>query len=181
MSLRATHDPDIGGDHDRLESQSLEGADVGIVLGLVADVEPGLVPVGAIGVLHDEFADTDQPATGARLIAPFGLEMVDLHRQLAVRLHDVGEEDTDDLLVRHGQDHVSAVAVLEPAEFRADRVIAAARPPDIRWMDDRHLHLLAADPVLFLADDLLDSVADALAEWEERVDPRAELADIPRP
>jgi hypothetical protein len=38
-------------------------------------------------------------------------------------------------------------------------------------MDDRHLHLLAADPVLLLADDLLDAVVDALAERQQRVDP----------
>ena len=47
-------------------------------------------------------------------------------------------------------------------------------------MDDRHLHLLAADGVLLLADDLLDAVADALAERQQRVDPGAQLAQVAR-
>ena len=87
----------------------------------------------------------------------------------------------DDLLVGHRQDHVPAVAVLEPAELRPDRVVAAAGPPDVGRVDDRHLHLLAADPVLLLADDLLDPVVDPLAERQQRVDPGAELADVAGP
>ena len=55
------------------------------------------------------------------------------------------QEDADDLLVGHGQDHVAAVAVLEPRHLGADRVVAAARSPDVGRVDDRHLHLLAAD------------------------------------
>ena len=47
-------------------------------------------------------------------------------------------------------------------------------------MDDRHLHLLAADRVHLLADDLLDPPVDPEAERQERVQPRAELADVPR-
>ena len=78
----------------------------------------------------------------------------------------------------HGEDHVPAVAILEPTELRADRVVPAARPPDIGRMDDRHLHLLATDPVLFFADDLLHPIVDPLAKGQERIDPRAELADI---
>ena len=59
-----------------------------------------------------------------------------------------------------------------------DRVVATARPPDVGRVDDRHLHLLAADPVLLLADDLLDALADPLAERQQRIDPRAELAHV---
>ena len=78
----------------------------------------------------------------------------------------------DDLLVGHREDHVAAVAVLEPGQLRADRVVAAARPPDVGRVDDRHLHLLAADPVHLLADDLLDPLVDPVAERQQRVDAR---------
>ena len=151
------------------------------MLGLVADLEAGLVAVAAVGVLHDELADTDQPAPGARLVAPLRLEVIDHHRQLAVRLDDVGQEDPDDLLVGHREDHVPAVAILEPGQLGADRVVATAGPPDVGRVHDRHLHLLATDRVLLLADDLLDPVVDALAERQQRVDPGTELADIAGP
>ena len=91
------------------------------------------------------------------------------------------EQERDDLLVGHREDHVALAAVLEPDQLRADLVVAAALLPDLGRMDDRHLHLLAADPVLLLADDLLDPLADPLAERQQRVDPRPELADVAGP
>ena len=50
-------------------------------------------------------------------------------------------------------------------------VVAAALPPEVGRMDDRHLHLLAADRVHLLADDLLDPLVDPEAERQQRVDP----------
>ena len=122
-----------------------------------------------------------RPPRDARLVAELRLEVVDHHRQLAVALDDVAQQERDDLLVGHRQDHVPAAAVLEPDQLRADLVVAAALPPDLGRVDDRHLHLLAADRVHLLADDLLDAVADALAERQQRVDPGAELADVAGP
>ena len=181
VGLRSAHDPDVRGDRDGVQAEALEGPDVGAVLRVVARVQAGLVAVAAVGVLHDELAHADQPAAGARLVAPLRLEVIDLHRELAIRLDDVGEEDADDLLVGHREDHVPAVAVLEATQLRPDRVVPAARPPDVGRVDDRHLHLLAADPVLLLADDLLDPVADPLAQRQQRVDAGAELAHVARP
>ena len=181
MGLRAAHDPHVRGDRDRVDPQSLERPDVGGVLRLVARVQTGLVAIAAVGVLHDELADPDEPAARARLIAPLRLEVIDHHRELAVRLHDVAQQDPDDLLVGHREDHVPAVAVLEPAQLRADRVVAAAGPPDVGRVDHRHLHLLAADLVLLLADDLLDAVTDPLAQREQRIDARAELPQVAAP
>ena len=135
-------------DHDlRLEPEPLEDPDVGALLGLVAHVEAGLVEVAAVGVLHDELADADQAAARPWLVAPLRLEVVEHHGQLAVGLDDVGQEQPDDLLVGHREDHVAAAPILEPRQLRPDRVVAAARLPDVGRMDDRHLHLLAADPV----------------------------------
>ena len=85
VGLAAAHDPDVARDDLRLEPESLEDPDVGALLGLVADVEAGLVAVAAVGVLHDELADADQAAPGARLVAPLRLEVVEHHRQLAIR------------------------------------------------------------------------------------------------
>jgi len=49
VGLAATHDPDVGGDDDDFEPEALEDPDVRVVLGLVADVEPGLVTVATVG------------------------------------------------------------------------------------------------------------------------------------
>ena len=61
-------------------------------------------------------------------------------------------------------DHVPFSTVLEPAQLGLDLVVASALPHRSAGWDDRHLQLLAADRVLLLADDLLDSLVDPEAE-----------------
>jgi hypothetical protein len=107
--------------------------------------------------------------------------VVDHHRQLAIALDEVAEQQRDDLLVGERQDHVAVAAVLEPDELRPDLEVTPALLPDLRRVDDRHLHLLGADPVLLLADDLFDPLGDSEPERQQRVDPGAELADVAGP
>ena len=144
----------------------------------VAHVEAGVVEVARVRVLHHELADADEAAAGARLVAELRLEVVDDHRQLAVALDDVAQQDRHDLLVGHREDHVALAAVLEPDELRPDLLVPAALLPDLGRVDDGHLHLLPADRVDLLADDLLDPIAHALAEGQQRIDPGAELAQV---
>ena len=145
---------------------------------VVADVEPGGVDVAGVGVLHHELADADEAAPGAGLVAELRLEVVHDHRQLAVALDDVAQQDRDDLLVGHRQDHVPFAAVLEPDQLGPDLRVPPALLPHLRRVDDGHFHLLPADRVDLLADDLLDAIADPLAERQQRIDPGAELADV---
>ena len=173
------HDPDVGADGDRVEPESLEDPLVGAVLLPIAHVEPGVVEVAAVGVLHDELADADEAAARAWLVPELRLEVVELHRELPVALDDVAQEEGDDLLVGHGQDHVPVAAVLEPHELRPDLVVATAVLPHLGGVDDGHLELLAADRVHLLADDLLDSLGHPEPEREQRIDPGSELAHVP--
>ncbi len=154
---------------------------VRLVVELVTVVQAGLVGVEGVAVLHHELADPDQPATRSGLVAELGLEVVHDGRKLAVRLHDVAEEVGDHLLVGHGQHHVPPAAVLEPDQLGADLLVAARLLPQLGGMDHRHLHLLPADGVHLLADDLLDSLGDREAERQQGVDARAELPDIAGP
>ena len=101
-----------------------------------------------------------------------------MQRQLAIRLDDVGEQAGHHLLVGHRDDHLAAGAVLEPGQLRADGVVASRRLPHVGRVDDRHRHLLAADAVHLLADDLLDSLRHPEPQREQRVQPRAELAQV---
>src|SRR5438034_541107 len=80
------HDSRLGRDLQRLEPAALE--DLPVRLGVLAEalVEPRLVAVERIAVLHDELADADQPAPRARLVAVLRLEVVPDLRQLLVRL-----------------------------------------------------------------------------------------------
>ena len=125
------HHADVGADRDRVEAEALEGPHVGPVLRPVAGVEPGLVAVAAVGVFHDELANADQPTArrAARLAISSGSG-----RPASGAGDTTGRcrrGAADDLLVGHREDHVAAVAVLEPPQLWPDRVVPPARPPDI--------------------------------------------------
>ena len=178
VGKRAAHHAHVRRDRDGAHPEPLEDPHVGAVLCPVADVQPILIAVRRVRVLHDELADPDQAVARTRLVAPLRLEVVDLERELPVRADDVAEQVGNDLLVRHRKDHVAARAVLEAAHLDADLVVAPGLAPDVRRVDDRHEHLLAADRVHLLADDLLDALLHPESERQEGVDPGSELPDV---
>ena len=178
---RAAHHPHVRRDGDGLEAQALEDPGVGPVVRPVRRVQPGLVAIAGVAVLHHELAHPDQAAARPGLVAELRLEVVDDERQLAVAPDDVAQQVGDDLLVRHRQDHVPVRAILEASHLRADGVVAPGLAPQVRRVDDRHLHLLAADRVELLPDDLLHPLVDPEPERQQRVDPGAQLAHVAGP
>ena len=83
--------------------------------------------------------------------------------------------ERDRLLVRHRQDEVAARPVVQVEDL--GDLDPAGRLPQLGGSKHRHEHLLAADRVHLLADDLLDLPVDAPAERHERPDARADLPD----
>ena len=155
----AAHHARVALDHHEREAAALEDAVVGADVQAVALLQGLLAHVQAVRVLHDELARAQDAALGPRLVALLGLEVVPELRQLLVAVDLARREPRDDLFVRHGQGHVRALAVLEAEHLLADGVPAAALLPDLRRLQHRHEHLLAADGVHLLADDLLDLAA----------------------
>ncbi len=78
-------------------------------------------------------------------------------------------------LVGHRQDQLG-IAAIAKLEDLGD-VIAPGLLPQVGRRDDRHEHLLAADAIHLLADDLHDVLVDPPAGRQPRPQPRAELAD----
>ena len=77
--------------------------------------------------------------------------------------------------MRQRQHDVAAVAVLEPEDLRD--VYTARLLPELPGREQRHQHLLRADRVHLLADDVDDLLVDAPAEREEHPHAGGELAD----
>ena len=80
------------------------------------------------------------------------------------------------LLVRDRQHVVAAGAILQLEEL-GDPVAAAALP-ELGRGQHRRVHLLRADRVHLLADDLLDLAVHAPAERQERPEAGADLAHV---
>ena len=137
-------------------------------------IQPGIVHVQRIRVLHGELAHADQPAARARLVAELSLQVVDKLRKLAVGADLAARQVSHHLLVGHGQGHVAAGAVLPMDQFRVSGVPAAGLLPQIARLRDRHGDFLPADRVHLLADDGLDLVQTAARQRQIRIDARAE-------
>ena len=94
------------------------------------DLEPRLVAVERVPVLHDELAKSEQPSARTRLVALLDREVVQKLRQLPVA-RDLPRVERHRLLVGHRQDVVAAVPILEAEDLRdRDRgpTAATARP-----------------------------------------------------
>ena len=100
-----------------LEAAALEDPVVRLRVELEVPVEPLLVAVERVRVLHDELADADEPAARPGLVAVLRLEVVQHLRQLPVRL-DLGRMERERLLVAHRQDERTSARVLQPEEDR---------------------------------------------------------------
>ena len=171
----AAHDPALRLDVDRLDPAAGEDPLVRLAVRLEAALDAVLVAVERVAVLHHELAEAQEAGARARLVPVLGLEVVPELRQLLVRL-DLARVEGDGLLVRHRQHVRASVAVGDVKDLRdAD---AAGRLPQLGRGEHRHLHLLRADRVHLLADDLLDLAVDAPAERHERPQPGADLAHV---
>jgi hypothetical protein len=176
--LLAAHDPRLRGDGGVLEAAALERTVVRLLLPPKARVQPRLVAVERVRVLHDELAHAEEPAARPGLVAILDREVVEHLRQLPVAL-DLACVEGHGLLVRERKEELSPRAVLEVKEL-GDRD-ATGRLPQLARREHGHQHLLAADRVLLLAHDLRDLLVDTPAQWEKAPDPRAHLADVTPP
>jgi hypothetical protein len=158
---------------ERLEAATLEDSNVGLAIELEALVEPSLVDVEGIRVLHDELAHADEPPARPRLVAILGLHVVPELRELLVALQ-LRRVKRERLLVREREDEVPAGAVLQLEELWD--AVAAGLLPELCGREDRRIHLLRADRVHLFADDLLDLAMDAPAEREKCPQAGAHLA-----
>ena len=172
----AAHHARVALDHHAVQAAALVDAVVGADVQPVALLQGLFAHVEAVGVLHDELARAQDAALGPRLVALLGLEVVPHLRELLVAVDLARGQPGDDLFVGHRQRHVGALAVLEAEHLAADGVPAARSPARSPPAGDRHEHLLAADGVHLLADDLLDLLHDAPAGRQVHVDAGGELA-----
>ena len=124
--LAAAHHPDSRPAPRRTRARSARRSGGTPRRGAEAPVEPLLVAVERVRVLHDELAHAEEPAPRPRLVALLRLEVVEDLRQLAVRA-ELARVEGDRLLVRHREDELAAEPVRQLVELR-DGVAPALLP-----------------------------------------------------
>ena len=178
VRLAAAHGARVRLHHRIHQPAALEDAAVGLVMLLVRRVQPGLVHVEGVRILHDELAHPHQPRLGARLVAKLGLDLVPDLRKLLVTAQLAARDRGHHFFVRHAQAQIALEAVLQPEHVVAHDVPAAGLLPQFGRVQRRQENLLGADAVHLLAHDLLDLQQRALRQEQVTVDSRRKLADV---
>ena len=173
----AAHHPHVRLDRVPLEPAAIEDLVVRTGEDLVLRVEARAVAIEGVRVLHDELARAEDAGARPHLVALLRLEVVEDQRQVAVRADLACDVERHRLLVRHREHQLGALAVVQ-LEHLGDAV-AAGLLPQLGRRDDRHQHLLGADRVELLADDLLDLAMGAPAGRQVAPHAGTDLADHP--
>ena len=130
---------------------------------LIGAGQPFLVHVEAVGIFHDELFGADDAKPRARLIAEFGLDLVEDERELPMGF-DLSDEVGDDLFMRGPQGHLFAGAILEPDQHLPQHGIPSGLLPQLQGLQAGEQTLLRACAVHLITDDRGHSMEDADAE-----------------
>ncbi len=139
-----------------------------------------LVLIKGIGILHDEFAAAHQAEAGTDFITEFGLNLVQVDRQLLVGLDLAAHEVGDDFFVRGSEAVVTAVTVVQAQKFLTVKIPTSGFTPEVGGLHHGHEHFHGTGTVHFLAYDLGDLVDGTQAERQVIVDAAGQLADHAR-
>ena len=112
LALGAAHRAGHRRDDHVLQAQPVEDLDVGVAVRGVGAVQPRVVHVEGVAVLHRELAAAEQPGAGPRLVPELGLDLVQRERQVLVGGVQVLHQEREHLLVRGAEQEVVAPAVL---------------------------------------------------------------------
>ena len=156
VRLAAAHCARVGLHYHVLQPAAIENAAVRPIVFLVGCVQPRLVYIEGIGILHDELAHPQQPRFRSRLVAEFGLNLVPDLRKLLVTAQFSSGDRSHHLFMGHTQAQIAPEAVFQPEHVFAHHVPAARLLPDFRRIQRGQQHLLRAHAVHLFPHNLLD-------------------------
>jgi hypothetical protein len=161
----------------KFETQAGKDARVRVVHRLVALLQALEIRVKRVRVLHRELACAHHAEARANLVAELRLDLVEVHRQLAVaadfRAHHVAHHFLGGRRVAE----LALGTILDAQHERAVQVPASGFLPELRGLYRRCQHLERAGAVHLLAHYGLDFAHHAQAERHPGVQPGAEPTD----
>ena len=136
-----------------------------------------MVAVKAVGIFHDELTATHQTKTRTTLVTEFGLNLVEVLRQLFVAAKLLSRHIGDDFLAGGLHHKVTAMTVLDAQELRAHLFKATGLLPQLSRLHHRHGHFNGASAIHFLAHDGFYFANDAQAHRHVVVNTSAQAFD----
>ncbi len=95
-----------------------------------------------IAVFHNKLARSHNPETGPEFIAKFSLDLVKIHRQLAIAVQFIACDVGDHLFVRRPVDEVAVVPILHFQHLAFHRVDPTRFLPQFGGLNGWHQEFL---------------------------------------
>ena len=178
LGFEASHRACHGVHRHIIEVETLEDALIGAALVHVGLDETFLVKRKGVGVLHNEFAATNQAGTRTELVAILGLNLVQGNRQILVRGIQVLDQQSEHLLMGRRQQVIGLMAVLQAEDVVAVFLPAVGGLIRLAWQQAGEVHFLGVDGGHFLADDVLDLVQHVQPQRQPGPDAGGRLAQV---
>ena len=177
VRVSAAHDAGVGLHGDRTQAAALKNPRVGIVHSLVTGVGRLIVGIEAVCVLHDELLGAHKAEARADFVTELGLDLVKVHRQLAVGVELISNERRDNLLVCRAEHPLFLSAILHVKENFLRRLEPAAPGPNVGRLQRRHEYLQRPGTVHLLSNDVLDLPESPQAKRQKRIQPAGESSN----
>src|SRR5512139_3120142 len=113
MGVLASDSPAVRFHQKGWEPTACINITVGLEHTLVADIQPLIIRIKAIGVFHGKLSYPQQTSAGAGFIPEFDLYLINIQREITVALHIMADKVGYHLLVSWSQDHFVVPAVFK--------------------------------------------------------------------
>src|SRR5207253_10149486 len=110
-------------------------------------IQPSLIDIESVRVLHNEVAHPQHAGLRSRLVAKLYLDLIPDLRQLLVRAEFVTGDRSEYFFMRHPQTHVRAFTILELEHLVAHYGPAARFFPQFARMQGGQEKLLPTNPI----------------------------------
>ena len=146
----------VGGHSAVPQAEAVKNRAIGFRHVLVAELGGVKVSVEAVGVFHGELAPAHQAKTRAPLVAEFGLNMVEVARQLFVAFDLLARNVGDHFFTGGLDDEVAVMPVFDAQQLRPIGLETPALLPQLGRLHHWHQKLHGTGAVHLFTDDGLD-------------------------
>ena len=108
-----------------------------------------------VGILHCEFANTNQPRPRSCFIAELSLYLIYHKRIFHIALPVIAHKMNSGFFMCHTKHERTSAAVMEAGHFFTNALVSAGFLPDGSRHNHRKLHLLPVNGIHFFTDNLL--------------------------
>ncbi len=163
-----------------MQTATRENPHICIVHRPILPVEPLIIRIKRVAILHDKFTAAHEPETRTQLVAIFIGNLIQGNRELLIRRRVHMHEHRHQLLMRRPHAIFAPVPILQTKHLVSVHRPASRFLPNFRRLHNRHRDLLRARLIHFLANDGRNFLQRPPRERHIHIDTAGDFTDHPR-